>query len=59
MKECLNCKENNRIDDKYCRNCGYMLHKNSFYVFINIVNILLIIGIIFMVLLYIASYIVY
>lgn len=59
MNKCIDCKENNRIDDKYCRNCGALLHKNSFYIFINIINGLLIVGLIFMLMLYIASYVVY
>ena len=58
MKKCINCKRYVRDDDKYCRQCGTMIISNKSYIIINIVSIILIIGIIFMILLFISSYLV-
>ena len=58
MKKCINCKGFVRDTDKYCRHCGTMIISNKTYIFINIISILLIIGIVFMILLFIASYMV-
>lgn len=56
MIKCLNCKKDTRDDDKYCRNCGTKIRKNSYYVILNILNFIFIIILIFIVLLFIASY---
>ncbi len=58
MKECLNCHSKNKEKDLYCRNCGIKLHKNIYYVFINIFTIIIVIAIIFVLTLFIASYMV-
>ena len=58
MKECLNCKSNLRDTDKYCRNCGCLLQSNASYIFTNIMIALVSLGIIFLIALFIASYLV-
>lgn len=58
MKKCENCKNVNKKKDKYCRACGIKMHHSSYYILINITNILLILALIFMSLLFIASYLV-
>lgn len=58
MKKCENCKNMNKINDKYCRNCGTSMHYSSYYILINIANIMLVLGLIIMSLLFIASYLV-
>lgn len=58
MKKCLNCKKINKDGDAYCRNCGTKLHKNYYYILINIATIILIIGLILITSLFIASFIV-
>ncbi len=58
MRKCINCKGYVRDNDKYCRKCGTMIVSNKSYIIVNIINILLIIGIIFMILLFVASYLV-
>ena len=58
MKKCLNCDFTVREDDIYCRNCGCVLQTSKGHVFTNIITVLLVIGIIFMILLFIASYLV-
>ena len=56
MKKCYNCKAINRNTDKYCRNCGYIMKSNIYYILINIGTIIAFIGIIFIIILFIASY---
>ena len=56
MKKCINCKSDNRDTDKYCRNCGCLILKNSHFVMYKVLTIILVIGIIFMIALFIASY---
>mgnify|MGYP003571308807 CR=1 FL=1 len=58
MKKCLNCKKTTREDDIYCRNCGYLIHSNSYYVFINVMIIIISLMLLFIVILFITSYIV-
>lgn len=58
MRNCLNCKGINKDTDKYCRNCGVKLHNNIYYVLINITTFLIVLGIIIMILLFIASFLV-
>lgn len=59
MKKCVNCQSINKDTDIFCRNCGAKLHKSIYYVLINIGTILVILGIIFMIILFIASYMVF
>ena len=59
MKKCVNCQSINKDIDTFCRNSGAKLHKSIYYVLINISTILVILGIIFMILLFIASYMVF
>ena len=56
MKKCYNCNAINRDSDTYCRNCGYIMKSNAYYVFINIGTILSIIVLIFVIVLFITSY---
>ncbi len=58
MKKCLNCKSNIKDKDKYCRNCGCRIQSNTEYIFINIMIILISLGILFIIILFIASYLV-
>ena len=58
MKKCINCKNNVREKDIYCRTCGCLLQSNSNYIFINILMVLVSIGIVLLIALFIASYIV-
>ena len=56
MRKCYNCKGINRDTDIYCRNCGYAIKSNAYYIFINIGTILAFLGLIFVITLFIASY---
>ena len=58
MKKCYNCKKINKDNDKYCRHCGYIIKNNAYYIFINIGTILAFIGFIFIIALFIASYLI-
>lgn len=58
MKKCLNCGSNVRENDKYCRTCGCLLQSNVSYIFINIMIIIVILSILFLIALFIASYLV-
>ena len=58
MKICPNCKGAIREEDIYCRNCGLTIKSNGYYVFLNILIILAIIALIFVIMLFITSYIV-
>lgn len=58
MKKCLNCKWDVRDTDKYCRNCGCLLQTNKNYIIVNVLTAFMIIGIIFMIALFIASYLI-
>ena len=58
MKKCYNCKGMNRDSDIYCRNCGYRIQNARHYVLINIGTALAFIGLLFVVTLFIASYLV-
>ena len=58
MKKCLNCKSVVRENDIYCRNCGCSLQSNTSYVLLNVLSVFLIFGIIFMIILFISSYLV-
>lgn len=57
MKKCINCKCNVKDTDIYCRNCGCLLQSNKNYIMTNVLIIFLIFGIIFIIGLFFASYI--
>lgn len=46
MKKCANCNSECRSDDIYCRNCGVYIRKKSYYVFLDFLTYVLIIGIV-------------
>ena len=56
MKKCYNCKGINRDTDKFCRNCGYILKSNTYYILINVGIVLSFLGLILVIALFIASY---
>ena len=56
MKKCKNCDALIRDNDKYCRNCGIPLHGDLYILICNIFTVFIVLGIIFFVLLFIASY---
>lgn len=58
MKKCLNCKRDVRDTDTYCRNCGCSLQSNKNYIITNVIVTFIVIGMILMVTLFIASYLV-
>ena len=58
MRSCYNCKGTNRDTDTYCRNCGYKMQSNGHYVLINVGTILSFLALLFVIALFIASYIV-
>ena len=55
MKMCFNCKAVNRENDKFCRNCGFLMRTNTYYILINIATSVAIIALIFVIVLFIAS----
>ncbi len=57
MRKCINCKCNVRDNDIYCRNCGCYLQSNKSNVLINVITVFIVLGIIFMIVLFVASYI--
>ena len=58
MKKCLNCNEVIRDKDIYCRNCGVHLKSNKSYIITNVIIVFISLGILFMIALFIASYLV-
>lgn len=58
MKKCLNCKWDVRDTDTYCRNCGSHLQSNKNYIITSVIMLFIVLGIFFMVALFIASYMV-
>ena len=56
MKTCINCKNEIKDNDKYCPKCGCLIQSNINYIFINIINFVLIIGIVLLIALFISSY---
>lgn len=58
MKNCINCGAEIKKMDNYCRRCGNKIRSNGYYIFVNIVSVLLLIGIILMVVLFVLSYII-
>ena len=58
MKKCVNCQNIILNKDKYCRKCGFLIHKNIYYVIINILIIITIIAIILVITMFVASYLV-
>lgn len=59
MIKCINCKQDCRDGDTFCRTCGIKIESNWHYVLIKIITFIFFLGIIFMILLLIASYYVY
>lgn len=58
MKNCINCGAEIKNGDRYCRRCGNKIWVSGYYIFVNIVSVLLIVGIVFMLILFVLSYIV-
>lgn len=58
MKKCINCKSDIRDTDTFCRNCGCKLQSGNNYIILNVLTIFVIIGIVGMIALFVASYIV-
>jgi len=58
MKKCKNCNALIRENDKYCRNCGILIQNDFNIIINNIFTGLILIGNIFLIILFIASYIV-
>lgn len=56
MKRCNNCNAVIRDEDKYCRNCGIYISGEVYSIMYNIFSILIVAGIVFFILLFIASY---
>ena len=59
MKTCYNCKGINRENDIFCRNCGSLLRSNTYYVLINVGTVMAILALIFVIILFVASYYAY
>lgn len=59
MKTCYNCKGINRENDTFCRNCGSLLRNNTYYVLINVGTVIAILALIFVIILFVASYYAY
>ena len=58
MKKCLNCKKEIKDEDNYCYYCGIKIRSNNYYVFIKVLNKIMLFLIILMLLLLISSYMV-
>ena len=58
MKKCLNCNSNVKETDTYCRKCGCLIESNKKYILINVIIGIIILSMIFMIALFIASYLV-
>ena len=58
MKKCYNCKNINKENDKYCRSCGYKINKSYYYILINILTIIGFILLIFIMIIFILSFII-
>ena len=58
LKKCLNCKWDVRDTDIYCRNCGCPLQSNGKYIFVNVIIVFVVLGILGMIALFIASYLI-
>lgn len=52
MKHCINCNELTKEDDIYCRNCGVKIKGMGYHIWLNIVSTFMIIGIIFVIILF-------
>lgn len=59
MKKCLNCHNTIKEEDKYCRYCGIRIENNNHYILMNVLKVFVIIGWILLILLFVASFIVY
>ncbi len=58
MKKCINCKNNVKDEDKYCRNCGCKINSSFKYALTNLLIIIIALGVLFMIALFVASYII-
>lgn len=58
MKKCENCNFLTRKNDKYCRNCGVLISNDKSMLLNGIFTGFILLGIIFLILLFIASYLV-
>ena len=56
MRKCVNCDNDLHDEDIYCRFCGCKVMKNSHYLIYNIITIILVIAIIFLIALFVASF---
>lgn len=56
MKKCKNCNALIREKDKYCRNCGNIVLSDIQIIITDIFTWLILIGIVFLIILFIASY---
>ncbi len=59
MKKCLNCHNMVKEEDNFCRHCGIKIQGNNHYILINVLKVFVIIGWILLILLFVASFIVY
>ena len=59
MNSCLNCNHIVKENDKYCRNCGIEIKNGGHYVAISVFTFLAILGLILLVILFVASYLNY
>ena len=58
MKKCKNCNSLTRENDKYCRNCGIKILSDMNMLINSIFTGIILIGIVFLIILFIASYLV-
>ena len=59
MRTCYNCKGINRENDTFCRNCGLLLRNNIYYILINVGTVIILLALVFVIILFVASYCVY
>ncbi|MDO4375793.1 MAG: hypothetical protein Q4C33_01290 [bacterium] len=59
MKKCINCKNNIKEKDIYCRNCGCRLYSSFHYIFMDIAITIVVIGLIGVIALLVASYLLF
>jgi len=58
MKKCKNCNAIIREEDKYCRNCGVVIPSKLYNIVCDIYTVLIVLGILFFIVLIVASYII-
>ncbi len=59
MRTCYNCKGINRENDTFCRNCGLLMRSNTYYILINVGTVIILLALVFVIILFVASYYVY